>query len=285
MVRVPGDEDDGYAGVPSTSTGHRAAVCAKSSGFNSVAVRGKGGGLAADECLASDRRPVADSVGHPPAGGRGDRQRPAGAGTGRGRRPREARKVESASGLANWPTLRQAQALAPDITTTKRLHVRAILAVFLGGALRRSAVAELTDGRHSGGFTLEATGDTLRAIRRNPERYRSGEYCPRHTCETLDRLRIEGCKSQYLHKSRSANTRSRPLCRAVGEVPSLVSTRPGAPPDRRARSRRTRCGRGAAERRVGFAVAGRRQYRVQISVFDQLHIVETLGQYRKSWKL
>jgi hypothetical protein len=209
----------------------------------------------------------------------------AGAGIGRRHRPREERKVESASGLANWPTLRQAQALAPDITTTKRLHVRAILAVFLGGALRRSAVAELTDGRHSGGFTLEATGDTLRAIRRNPERYRSGEYCPRHTCETLDRLRIEGCKSQYLHKSRSANTRSRPLCRAVGEVPSLVSTRPGAPPDRRARSRRTRCGRGAAERRVGFAVAGRRQYRVQISVFDQLHIVETLGQYRKSWKL
>ena len=44
----------------------------------------------------------------------------AGAGTGRGRRPREARKVESASGLANWPTLRQAQALAPDITTTQR---------------------------------------------------------------------------------------------------------------------------------------------------------------------
>jgi hypothetical protein len=65
--------------------------------------------------------------------------------------------------LANWPTLRQAQALAPDITTTKRLHVRAILAVFLGGALRRSAVAALADGRCSGGFTREAMVDTLRA--------------------------------------------------------------------------------------------------------------------------
>jgi hypothetical protein len=87
----------------------------------------------------------------------------AGAGIGRRHRPREERKVESASGLANWPTLRQAQALAPDITTTKRLHVRAILAVFLGGALRRSAVAALADGRCSGGFTREAMVDTLRA--------------------------------------------------------------------------------------------------------------------------
>lgn len=26
----------------------------------------------------------------------------------------------------------------------------------------------------------------------HPERYRSGEYCPRHTAVTLDRLRIEG---------------------------------------------------------------------------------------------
>jgi hypothetical protein len=25
----------------------------------------------------------------------------------------------------------------------------------------------------------------------HPERYRSGKYCPRHTCETLDRLRID----------------------------------------------------------------------------------------------
>ena len=98
-----------------------------------------------------------------PAGGRGDGRRAAGAGAGRRHRRSEERKVESASGLANWPTLRQAQALAPDITTTKRLHVRAILAVFLGGALRRSAVAALADGRCSGGFTREAMVDTLRA--------------------------------------------------------------------------------------------------------------------------
>jgi hypothetical protein len=32
-----------------------------------------------------------------------------------------------------------------------------------GCALRPSAVAALADGRRSGGFTLEATGDTLRA--------------------------------------------------------------------------------------------------------------------------
>jgi integrase len=46
----------------------------------------------------------------------------------------------------NWLSLRQAQALlgAPDSTTTKGLHDRAIIAVLLGCGLRRSEVASLT---------------------------------------------------------------------------------------------------------------------------------------------
>ncbi len=46
----------------------------------------------------------------------------------------------------NWLTLEQAQRLlqAPDITTLKGLRDRAILAVMLGGGLRRSEVASLT---------------------------------------------------------------------------------------------------------------------------------------------
>jgi len=48
---------------------------------------------------------------------------------------------------------------APYISTTKGLRARAIIAVLLACALRPSAVAALTDGRYSGGFTPEATGD------------------------------------------------------------------------------------------------------------------------------
>jgi len=46
----------------------------------------------------------------------------------------------------NWLTLEQAQRLlqAPDITTLKGLRDRAILAIMLGGGLRRSEVANLT---------------------------------------------------------------------------------------------------------------------------------------------
>jgi len=61
-------------------------------------------------------------------------------------------RVKSAKSMGvrtgNWLTLKQAQALlnAPDITTTKGLRDRAIIAVLLGCGLRRSEVAALTMG-------------------------------------------------------------------------------------------------------------------------------------------
>ncbi len=75
-------------------------------------------------------------------------------------RPREERS-------GNWLSLKPAQALlnAPDISTTQGLQDRAIIAVLLGCALRRSEVAALTeaDRRCSGGLTPEATGAARRA--------------------------------------------------------------------------------------------------------------------------
>src|SRR5271169_155178 len=61
-------------------------------------------------------------------------------------------RVKSAKSIGvragNWLSLKQAQALlnAPDITTTKGLRDRAIIAVLLGCGLRRSEVAALTMG-------------------------------------------------------------------------------------------------------------------------------------------
>ena len=57
-----------------------------------------------------------------------------------------------------WLTQARALLNALDITTTQGRRERAILAVGLGGAQRRPAVAALTDGRSSGGFTPQATG-------------------------------------------------------------------------------------------------------------------------------
>src|ERR1019366_5427968 len=72
-------------------------------------------------------------------------------------RVKSAKSIGVRSG--RWLTLRQAQALlnVPNISTTKGMCDRAIIAVLLGCALRRCEVAALTDGRCSGGFTLEAT--------------------------------------------------------------------------------------------------------------------------------
>jgi integrase len=72
-------------------------------------------------------------------------------------RVKSAKSIGVRSG--RWLTLRQAQALlnVPDISTTKGMRDRAIIAVLLGCALRRCEVAALTDGRCLGGFTLEAT--------------------------------------------------------------------------------------------------------------------------------
>src|ERR1035438_1939423 len=64
-------------------------------------------------------------------------------------------RVKSAKSMGvrsgKWLPLRQAQALlnAPDIPTTEGLRDRAIIAVLLGCALRRSEVAALTMGLHT----------------------------------------------------------------------------------------------------------------------------------------
>jgi hypothetical protein len=81
-------------------------------------------------------------------------------------------------GTANWLTLRQAQALlnAPDITTTKGLPDRAIIAVLLGCALRRCEGAALTDGRCSGGLLRR---------RRLPHGGRMGRSCRYGACDTI----------------------------------------------------------------------------------------------------
>jgi integrase len=61
-------------------------------------------------------------------------------------RVKSARSIGVRAG--NWLSLKQSQTLldAPDITTTKGVRDRAIIAVLLGCALRRSEVAALTMG-------------------------------------------------------------------------------------------------------------------------------------------
>jgi len=103
-------------------------------------------------------------VGHPHAGGRG--RRAAGAGT-----DREIARVKSAKSIGvrsgNWLALEQAQALlnAPDITTTTTLRERAISAVLLGCARRRSEVAALTFSEHRQSYltlcVIAAEGSTI----------------------------------------------------------------------------------------------------------------------------
>ena len=86
--------------------------------------------------------------GRPQAGGRGGRQRAAGARAGCRDHARIKGVKSKGVRLGNWLSMRQAQTLlnTPDVTTKKGLRDRAILAVLLGCGLRRSEVAALTFG-------------------------------------------------------------------------------------------------------------------------------------------
>jgi len=82
---------------------------------------------------------------HPYAGGRGDEQRAAGAGTRRRHRPRQERGPSGfARQLAHPPACTGTLLNAPDITTAG-LRDRAILAVLPGRALRRCELAALAE--------------------------------------------------------------------------------------------------------------------------------------------
>jgi hypothetical protein len=98
---------------------------------------------------------------HPHAGGRGGGRRAARARTGRRHRPQESAKSIGVSfGAPERAGHRDDQGRRD----------RAIIAVLLGCALSRPAVAALTDGRWAGGFTLEATVAARQADAPEPTR-------------------------------------------------------------------------------------------------------------------
>jgi integrase len=112
---------------------------------------------------------------------------------------KSAKKIGLRTG--NWLSLKQAQALpnAPDITTTKGLRDRAITAVLLGCALRRSQVAALTDGAlfgriHAGGDGRRTAGGYAGAVGVSPA---TASACQPYA-RRRSRRRATGCRRRNL---------------------------------------------------------------------------------------